>query len=132
MATLPDISKLSYTELKKLLEDAQTVVDSKRDEELKVLADGYAKKIAAAGFGIGEAIEALLPYMPKTRTRAPRGSTPASPKRAYVMGTVYGNPSGPETWTGGTKGQMPKWLKPLVTDLEGQELVDKFASLTKK
>lgn len=132
MATAPDISKLSYSELKKLLDDAQEAIDNKKEEELKVLADGYAKKLTAAGFEITEGIDALQAYLPVARARAPRGTAPARGKKAYVAGTVYGNPGGPETWVGGTKGQLPKWLKPLVAGLEGDALAAKFAQLAKK
>jgi DNA-binding protein H-NS len=132
MATAPDISKLSYSELKKLMDDAQQAIDDKKEEELKVLADGYAKKLQAAGFEIVEGIEALSPYLPAARTRAPRGSAPARGAKAYVVGTVYGNPTGPETWTGGTKGQLPKWLKQLVDGLDDTAKAAAFAKLAKK
>ena len=42
------------------IEDA---IADRRVEELKVLADGYAKKLAIYGFSIREAMDALKPYL---------------------------------------------------------------------
>ena len=44
---------------------AQTedAIADRRVEELKVLADGYAKKLAIYGFSIREAMDALKPYL---------------------------------------------------------------------
>ncbi len=40
-------------------------IAERRVEELKVLADGYAKKLQMNGFAIREGMEALKPYLPK-------------------------------------------------------------------
>ncbi|MBU6261054.1 MAG: hypothetical protein KGO01_21765, partial [Burkholderiales bacterium] len=59
-----DISKLSFPELHALLQETQQAINQKRVEEIKVLADGYAKKLQMSGFTIAEGIEALKPYLP--------------------------------------------------------------------
>lgn len=96
MAT-QDISKLSYNELRKLAEQATALALSKRSEEIKVLADAYAKKAAAAGFTPQEAIDALKPYLPK---RGGKGSGQAK----------YRDPANPANTYGG-KGKRPAWLR---------------------
>ncbi|WP_171019892.1 H-NS histone family protein [Hydrogenophaga sp. 2FB] len=94
MAIPADVSKLSYAELQKMIEDVQQQIAVKRVEEIKVLADAYAKKTTAAGFTIREAIDALKPYLPK--------------KDAGVV--KYRDPANTEnTWSG--KGRVPRWLQ---------------------
>ncbi len=139
MATATDISNLSFTELKKriaLIQEqlgaAQDALKNKRGEELKVLADGYAKKLEADGFKISEGIEAMSEYLPAGKKRPPRGSKPQAASKPYVVGTVYQNPEGKETWTGGTKGQLPRWLKDVLAKLNDDEKSAKFTELVKK
>lgn len=100
MAT-QDISRLSYNELRKLAEEALALANSKRDEEIKVLADAYAKKTTAAGFSVQEAIDALKPYLPKKG----KGSTAVK----------YRDPANP-TLTYGGKGKYPAWLREYLDD----------------
>lgn len=89
-----DVKKLSYAELQKMIEDVQQQIAVKRVEEIKVLADAYAKKTLAAGFTIREAIDALKPYLPK--------------KDAGVV--KYRDPANMDnTWSG--KGRVPRWLQ---------------------
>lgn len=100
MAT--DVSKMSYSELKKLVEQANAALEDKRAEELKVLADGYVKKTEAAGFTIQEATEALKPYWPAKGIRATRtNSSGAIPK--------YRDPKTGDTYAG--KGKVKRWLQ---------------------
>ncbi len=100
MAATPDVSKLSYSELQKLVAEAQERLAAKRVEEIKILADAYAKKAAAAGFTPQEAIDALKPYLP---TKAARGG-----KSGAVV--KYRDPANPEnTWSG--KGRPARWLQ---------------------
>ncbi|WP_302173709.1 H-NS histone family protein [uncultured Hydrogenophaga sp.] len=101
MSTAPDVSKLSYSELQLLVAEAQERLAAKREEEIKVLADAYAKKVVAAGFSVQEAIDALKPYLPK------RG---AGGKKADVK---YRDPANPDnTWSG--KGKRPAWIHQYV------------------
>lgn len=103
--TQNDISKLSYAELRQLSKKLDEEIAAKRGEELKVLADGYAKKIAAAGFSVKEAIQALQPYL-QNAGRGPKKSSGAAP-------VVYRDPANPSnTWSG--RGRAAKWLAAYV------------------
>lgn len=97
-----DVSRLSYAELKALSKQLEEQIASKRGEELKVLADGFAKKLEAAGFTVAEGVDALQPYlgqMPK-RSRAASGQTAA---------VLYRDPANPDnTWSG--RGRAAGWL----------------------
>ncbi len=63
-----DLHGKSLVELKDLLARTDAAIAERRIEELKVLADGYAKKLAMNGFSVQEGIAALKPYLP-TRAR---------------------------------------------------------------
>ena len=54
---------MSITELKELLARTEDAIADRRVEELKVLADGYAKKLAINVFSIREGMDALRPYL---------------------------------------------------------------------
>lgn len=65
----PALNTLSLSALQALLAQTNAAIEDRRVEELKVLADGYAKKLQMNGFEIREGIEALKPYMPAKRPR---------------------------------------------------------------
>lgn len=99
--TAPDISRLSYSELVALSKQLDQQISSKRDEELKVLADGYVKKIEAAGFSVAEAINALQPYVSSAEKQRKGGGGTAP--------ILYRDPANPSnTWSG--RGRAAKWL----------------------
>lgn len=101
--TSHDVSKLSYSELLNLSKELDQQIAAKRAEELKVLADGYLKKMEAAGFTVVEAVQALQPYLGNKSTGKKRG-----PSTAAVL---YRDPSDPSnTWSG--RGRAAKWLAP--------------------
>jgi|CXWL01.2.fsa_nt_gi DNA-binding protein H-NS len=127
MANEMDITKLSYAELQKLIQEAEAARDAKRGEELKVIVDACAKKLQAAGFSIKEGLAELANYDTSTRKRALRGSV-VKVEKAYQDGVVYRGPNG-EEWTGGTKGRQPAWLRELTAGFEGDALANKFAGL---
>ena len=54
---------LSFTQLKELLAQTEDAIADRRIEELKVLADGYTKKLAMNGFSLREGMDALKPYL---------------------------------------------------------------------
>lgn len=54
---------LSITQLRELLAQTEDAIADRRVEELKVLADGYAKKLAMNGFSIREGMDALKAYL---------------------------------------------------------------------
>ena len=116
---------MSFADIQKRIQEMdderaelEVALQAKRGEELKVLADAYAKKLEAAGFSIAEGKTALDPYdkSEAKRARSPNGSR-ASESKAYVKGTVYKDPNSSATWTGGTKGRQPPWL---IAALEGE------------
>lgn len=96
-----DISKLSYSDLVNLSKKLNEEINSKRNEEIKVLADGYIKKTEAAGFSALEAIEALKPYV-KSITKPRKEPIKTAP-------VLYRDPANPSnTWSG--RGRAAKWL----------------------
>lgn len=96
-----DISKLSYPELVELSKKLDQEIAAKRVEEIKVLADGYIKKVQAAGFSAAEAIAALQPYI--------GGAAKAKRRSAGSPEARYRDPANPEnTWSG--RGLPAKWL----------------------
>ncbi len=96
-----DVSKLSYAELVALSRQLEQQIEDKRSEELKVIADGYVKKIQAAGFSVEEAIEALQPYATPRRAGAD--------KRNAAAPVLYRDPANPaNTWSG--RGRPARWL----------------------
>jgi DNA-binding protein H-NS len=100
--TAPDVSTLSYIELVALSKELDRQIAAKRGEELKVMADGFAKKVQAAGFTVREAIDELEAYdTPAARTKN-RATSAAAP--------LYRDPANPgNTWSG--RGLPAKWLK---------------------
>jgi DNA-binding protein H-NS len=67
--SLPDLNRLAMDDLQRLLKQTDSAIAERRIEELKVLADGYAKKLAANGFAVKEGMEALKPYLPRAAQR---------------------------------------------------------------
>lgn len=112
MATAPDISKLTYSELKALADEANSLLESKRTHELDVLVDGWAKKAAAQGFTPSEVIAVFQKYLPKGRAKSAGKSkgdfTHVNPKNAA------------EGYRG--KGPHPKWLAAAIAG--GKKLED--------
>jgi len=89
-------------------------LQSKRAEEIKVLADAYAKKVVAGGFTIKEGLDALRPYDTSGVKQGHPSSNRAAEPKAYLKGTVYKDPASEATWVGGTKGRMPPWLRAVL------------------
>ena len=83
-----DVGKLSFAELVTLKARLDKEIEDKRGEELKVLADGYAKKLQQAGFSVSEGIDALGPYV--DARRAGRGSNAGS-----TAAVLYQDPANP-------------------------------------
>lgn len=59
----------SLAELNDLLARTDAAIAERRVEELKVLADGYAKKLVLNGFSVQEGMAALKPYLPSRARR---------------------------------------------------------------
>lgn len=56
---------LALADLQRLLAQTDAAIAERRVEELKVLADGFARKLAVNGFSVKEGIDALKPYIGK-------------------------------------------------------------------
>jgi hypothetical protein len=52
-------------DLQRQLAEVDAAIAERRVEELKVLADGFARKLAVNGFSVKEGIAALKPYIGK-------------------------------------------------------------------
>jgi len=61
--TSPDLKGLALADLQSMLAKTEAAIAERRVEELKVLADGFARKLAANGFSVREGIDALKPYL---------------------------------------------------------------------
>ncbi|AGU47386.1 hypothetical protein VAPA_1c02560 [Variovorax paradoxus B4] len=66
---MSDAKNMSFAEIQKRIKDMdaeraelEAALQAKRGEEIKVLADAYAKKLQAGGFSISEGVKALAPY----------------------------------------------------------------------
>ena len=112
---MPEAKNMSYAEIQKRIKDMdaeraelEVALQAKRGEEIKVLADAYAKKLQAGGFSIAEGIKALTPYDTATGKRSGAGPRPP---REVVTGTTYKNPETGETWIAGAKGRVVGWLQ---------------------
>ncbi len=55
----------NLAELQRKLAEVDAAIAERRVEELKVLADGFARKLAVNGFSVKEGIAALKPYVGK-------------------------------------------------------------------
>ena len=69
MADKHEFDGLSLVELQQRLVAVNKAIDERKVEELKVIADGYAKKCQMYGYSIKEAIDALKPYLPRRGSR---------------------------------------------------------------
>jgi DNA-binding protein H-NS len=63
----PPFQGLTLAELQERLAQTNHAIADRRIAELKVLADGYAKKLATNGFSVREGMDALRPYLPGNR-----------------------------------------------------------------
>lgn len=108
-----DVSRLSYSELVALKAQLDEQIGEKRAEELKVLADGFVKKLEAAGFSVVEGVEALAPYVGASSKRQSRQTAAAAP-------VLYRDPTNSEnTWSG--RGRAAKWLADYEAQGRGRE-----------
>ncbi len=104
---MPDISKLSVEELKRLTAEAEALIESKKDQAVE---DAYNQIIAIAET-TGLSLEQFIEYGAQKRKKTTRKAV--EPR--------YRNTNNPtETWTG--RGKQPRWL---VAEIEkGAKLED--------
>ena len=96
------LGHMSYAELMQLNRQLSAQIETKRLEDLKVLADSYISQAQEAGYKPMEAIAALRPYAPNAR----RGSG-----RKPIHGVIrFRDPHNSlNVWSG--KGRVPNWLR---------------------
>lgn len=104
---MPDISKLSVEELKRLTAEAEALIETKKDQAIE---DAYNQIIDIASV-VGFSLEQFIEYGAQKRKKTTRKAV--EPR--------YRNKSNPsETWTG--RGKQPRWL---VAEIEkGAKLED--------
>ena len=111
-----DISEMQPDELAKHIEEAQKILQKKKDDELAKLAADISTAIEKSNFSIEDVLEKLgVAPDPGKSNKA------ASNKK----GKVYVNPNKPsETWGGA--GRVPGWL---IGYLEAKEIkFEKFST----
>lgn len=101
-------TKMSFAQMVAERARLDAAIAAQRSEEMKVLADGYAKKMAAAGFTPQEALDALLPYLPAKAVRAKRGTRTPKAEHVYIdrdstgvrpeIGNKYKDPTSGVVW----------------------------------
>lgn len=113
------MSDPSLSELQRLqsqLADLETAIQVRQREEIKVLVDGFAKKLDSLGLSIETATEELRAYLPKRTGRASRAAKRSAPGE-FVL---YANPADrKQTWGG--VGRRPAWVTEFLSkggDLE--------------
>ncbi|MDX2202670.1 MAG: H-NS histone family protein [Hyphomicrobiaceae bacterium] len=95
MAKLPDLEKLSYSELQDVIRNAQQLLSDKQAAAKNELKESFIAKAREHGISIDE-------LFGKGR-RGGKGS----------VAIKYRDPKNPEnTWTG--RGRMPRWLQAAV------------------
>ncbi len=106
----PDISELSVEELKRLQEEAEALIASKKDQAIE---DAYNQIIEIAE-NVGFSVEQLLEFGAQKRKKTTRKS---------VEPRYRNKNNAEETWTG--RGKQPRWL---VAEIEkGAKLEDFFS-----
>ncbi|WP_104473371.1 MULTISPECIES: H-NS histone family protein [Acinetobacter] len=104
---MPDISNLSVEQLKRLQEEAEALIASKKDQAVE---DAY-NQILAIAENAGLSIEQILEFGESKRKKNVRKS---------VEPRYRNKANANETWTG--RGKQPRWL---VAELEkGAKLED--------
>ena len=94
-----------------LVAEATAMADNleRRDGELKTLVDKLVQDADALGFTVGD-IKAMLKDGPSKKA----AKTATSKVKDYIEGVTYKDTASDQTWTGGTKGPRPKWLRTLI------------------
>ncbi|WP_085580310.1 H-NS family nucleoid-associated regulatory protein [Thalassospira mesophila] len=102
-----DISKLSYKELRDLMEHAEEEVESRKEQAISDLRAEFNQKLNDAGFSIRE----LYPEVFKLTS----GSAAAPTKNKQSSPPKYRNPDNlEETWTG--RGRVIGWVLKLAEE----------------
>jgi DNA-binding protein H-NS len=100
-----DISKLSYKELRDLMEQTEEEVESRKEQAISDLKAEFNQKLNDAGFSIRELYPEVF-KMSAASASAPTKNKQSTPPK-------YRNPENPEeTWTG--RGRVIGWVLKLA------------------
>ena len=105
---MPDISNLSVEELKRLQQDAEALIASKKDQAVE---DAYQQILDIAD-KVGLSIEQILEYGAGKRKKSTRKAV--EPRYRSKSNTS-------DTWTG--RGKQPRWL---VAELDAGSKLEDF------
>lgn len=104
---MPDISKLSVEELKRLTAEAEALIETKKDQAIE---DAYNQIVEIANVA-GLTLEQFIEYGAQKRKKTTRKAV--EPRYRNTSNSL-------ETWTG--RGKQPRWL---VAEIEkGAKLED--------
>lgn len=100
---MSNIQDLELQKLKAQLAEIEAAISSKQAEEVKVLVDGFAKKLNSLDLSIESAIRELQKYAPGRKRRA-------EPQQIVDDFVLYANPANPKQTWGGID-PPPAWVK---------------------
>lgn len=99
--TKVDISKLSYQELKDLMEQTENEVENRKEQAIKDLRGEFDQKLHDAGFSIRELYPEIFKFSGTASASGTKSKQSLTPK--------YRNPDNhEETWTG--RGRVIAWV----------------------
>lgn len=99
----PDLSNCSLIELREIIAEASALITVKEREEKHALLEKFKADAQAAGFSLGEVMEAGAAEKPAKGTGGRKASGGSVPPK-------YRNPDNRlETWSG--RGRQPVWFR---------------------
>lgn len=106
-----NLTKFTASELKAIAAQAAEMANKLelRDGELKTLVNKLVQEADALGFTESD-IKAMLKDGPSKK--AAKSTT--SKVKDYIEGVTYKDPASANTWTSGTRGPRPAWLRKLI------------------
>jgi DNA-binding protein H-NS len=119
---IPDISKLTVSELEDLIKACTAQIDTRRKAAKKELAKQFKDMAKSEGLAIEEILGDSAPAATTRKRRAKKaGRKKAGRKARGKVAPKYRNPKNPsETWTG--RGRKPLWVQAALD--AGKELKD--------
>lgn len=102
---MSDTSQSELQRLQSQLSELEAAILARQREEVKILVDGFAKKLGSLGLSVEAAVEELQAYLPKRSKRDGRPSTLDAPGE-FVL---YANPADKKQTWGGI-GRRPAWV----------------------
>lgn len=128
-----DISKLSISQLDKLMIQVKELATKKRIDERKSLVAEFLQKAKNLDVSTADLIQEIKSRETETATKKPKKSNVIVKPKSWVNGATYCDPNGiGKAWIGGTKGPKPPWLVKLTPEsLTPEELTAEYSKLLK-